>query len=65
MVATALEVLLLWFAVSVITALVAGRFIHHGTDDCLEDYLAAQGQTPWVALSLTLRQLASKDPASF
>lgn len=40
MFATILEVLALWFALSVITALAVGRFIYHAADDFREVCLA-------------------------
>ncbi len=40
MLATIFELLLLWFALSLTTALVVGRLIYHGTDNSAEDSLA-------------------------
>lgn len=64
MVTTLLGVFLVWFAVSVVTALVVGRLVHHSAKDRLEEFLAAGSPDLCVVVSIALGQPASTEPKS-
>ncbi len=62
MVGTILGILLMWFALSVVTALVVGRLAHRGADDPLEELLAAGSPDLWMAVSIALGRPTSAAP---
>ena len=62
MLATILAILLIWFAVSVVTALAVGRLAHRGADDRLEELLAAGCPDLWLAVSIMLGRPVSDIP---
>lgn len=62
MVAAVLGIFLIWFAVSVVTALAVGRLVHRGAEDPLEELLAAEFPELWLTVSIPLRPLVSGMP---
>ncbi len=69
MVSTILGILLTWFAVSVVTALVVGRLAHRRAEDWLEELLATECPDLWLAVSIALGRPVSgmpkNSPANF
>ena len=57
-----LGILLVWFAASAFTALVAGLLIHRNDEGRLEDLLAAEYPDLWVRFSISLGRPASAAP---
>jgi hypothetical protein len=63
-VATLMGIFLVWFAVSVVTALVVGRLVHHSAKDRLEEFLAAESPDLSVLVSIALGQPSAEPKSS-